>query len=117
MRLRPVSGRGPRIRLSRIGAGLLLGLMGSSTALAVGDPWAGQTVFTSRCAECHPTTLGEKRIGPSLAGGPGARAAQFRRQARWLHDQDVRQSRQRSAECHRLSQYAPEMSCVPIAGP
>ena len=61
-----------------------------------GDPSSGQPVFANRCALCHARTPGEKMIGPSLAGGPGARAAQFRREARWLYSREhsVYQSRQ-----------------------
>ena len=61
-----------------------------------GDPSSGQPVFANRCALCHARTPGEKMIGPSLAGGPGARAAQYRREARWLYSREhsVHQSRQ-----------------------
>ena len=60
------------------------------------DPSSGQPVFANRCALCHARTPGEKMIGPSLAGGPGARAAQYRREARWLYSREhsVYQSRQ-----------------------
>ena len=63
--------------LSSIKAGLLLAnvLVLSSAALAAaGDPTAGEKVFASHCAVCHATTLGEKKIGPSLAGIIGSKS-------------------------------------------
>lgn len=51
-------------------AGLLLiqTLVGSSAALAAGDPTTGEKVFATHCAVCHATTPGENKIGPPLAG-------------------------------------------------
>jgi cytochrome c len=37
-------------------------------ALAAEDVVAGQKTFAVRCASCHGTTAGEKRLGPTLAG-------------------------------------------------
>jgi cytochrome c len=46
-----------------------LGLVLHSTlAFAAEDPVAGQKTFAVRCASCHGTTVGEKKIGPALAG-------------------------------------------------
>ena len=61
---------------SRIRPGLLLIkiLVTSSTALAAGDPVAGQTVFAARCAACHATEPGANKIGPSLAGVVGSKS-------------------------------------------
>ena len=64
------------MKLSPVRAGLLLikTLVTSSTALAAGDPTAGQTVFASHCAACHTTVPGENKIGPSLAGIVGSKS-------------------------------------------
>lgn len=32
------------------------------------DPWAGQSVFGSKCASCHLATSVETKIGPGLKG-------------------------------------------------
>jgi cytochrome c2 len=37
-------------------------------ALAAEDQIAGQHIFAVRCASCHGTTIGEKKLGPTLAG-------------------------------------------------
>jgi len=37
-------------------------------ALAAEDAVAGQKTFAVRCASCHGTTAGEKKLGPTLAG-------------------------------------------------
>ena len=46
------------------------GLVGAlvEAGLGVVDPVAGQHDFAVRCASCHGTTVGEKKIGPALAG-------------------------------------------------
>src|SRR5690349_21469454 len=64
------------MKLSPIMAGLLLIkiLMTSSTALAAGDPTAGQTVFAARCVACHSTKPDDNKIGPSLAGIVGSKS-------------------------------------------
>lgn len=49
-------------------------LVGSSTALAAGDPAAGRRVFVSHCAVCHSTNPGENKVGPSLAGVVGSKS-------------------------------------------
>ncbi len=49
-----------------------LGLTGQS-ALAAGDAAKGKLVF-ARCAVCHGTKAGEKRLGPTLAGIFGRKA-------------------------------------------
>lgn len=41
---------------------------------AVGTPAAGKTVF-AKCAACHSVKAGENRLGPSLAGVIGRKAA------------------------------------------
>jgi cytochrome c len=58
------------MRTPRTRAGLLLikFLVTSSTALAAGDPTAGEKIFASHCAVCHAPAPGENKIGPSLAG-------------------------------------------------
>jgi cytochrome c len=48
-------------------------LLTSSTALAAGDPSAGQAVFATHCAVCHSTESGVNKIGPSLAGIVGSK--------------------------------------------
>jgi len=64
------------MKLYRIRAGALLiqVLVTSSTALAAGDPTAGEKAFASHCAVCHATTPGENKIGPSLAGIVGSKS-------------------------------------------
>ena len=64
------------MKLSPIGAGLLLIkiLVISSTAVAAGDPVAGQRVFATHCATCHATEAGQNKIGPSLAGIVGSKS-------------------------------------------
>jgi cytochrome c len=47
----------------------VLVLVSSSTfAFAAEDPVAGQHDFAVRCASCHGTKVGEKKMGPTLAG-------------------------------------------------
>ena len=64
------------MKLYRIRAGALLiqVLVTSSTALAAGDPTAGEKAYASHCAVCHATTPGENKIGPSLAGIVGSKS-------------------------------------------
>jgi cytochrome c len=61
---------------SRTRAGLLLFdiLVTSSSALAAGDPTAGEKVFATHCAVCHATAPGENKVGPSLAGIVGSKS-------------------------------------------
>lgn len=49
-----------------------LGLTGQP-ALAAGDAAKGKLVF-ARCAVCHGTKAGEKRLGPTMAGVFGRKA-------------------------------------------
>jgi cytochrome c len=49
-------------------------LLTSSPALAAGDPTTGEKAFASHCTVCHPTTPGENKIGPSLAGIVGSKS-------------------------------------------
>ena len=65
-----------QMKRSSTTAGLLLikVLLASSSALAAGDPTAGEKVFASRCAVCHATTPGGNKIGPSLAGIVGSKS-------------------------------------------
>jgi cytochrome c2 len=42
--------------------------LNSTFAFGAEDPVAGQHDFAVRCASCHGTTVGEKKIGPALAG-------------------------------------------------
>lgn len=60
---------------------LLLALAAGDAAAAaadrtrpVGDPVRGQAVF-ARCLACHTVAAGQNRLGPSLAGVVGRRAA------------------------------------------
>jgi len=64
------------MRRSPATAGMLLinVLLASSSALAAGDPTAGEKVFASHCAVCHTTTSGDNKIGPSLAGIVGSKS-------------------------------------------
>ena len=56
----------------RAGA-LLIKVLATSTALAAGDPTAGQTVFAAHCAACHSTNA-DNKLGPSLAGIVGSKS-------------------------------------------
>ncbi|MGA8379533.1 MAG: c-type cytochrome [Stellaceae bacterium] len=47
-------------------------LLGSSGALAAGDPSAGKSLFASHCAVCHSPNPGDNKTGPSLAGIVGS---------------------------------------------
>ena len=49
-------------------------LLGSSSALAAGNPTAGKSLFASHCAVCHSITPGENKTGPSLAGIIGSKS-------------------------------------------
>ena len=63
------------MKLYPIRAGvLLIKVLATSTALAAGDPTAGQTVFAARCATCHSTKPDDNKIGPSLAGIVGSKS-------------------------------------------
>jgi cytochrome c len=66
----------PKMKLSATKASLVLikMLVCSSTALAAGDPAAGQTVFAARCAACHAKEPGVNKIGPSLADIVGSKS-------------------------------------------
>ena len=59
---------------TRAGLLLLKTLVTSFTALAAGDPAAGEKVFATHCAACHATTPGENKFGPSLAGIVGSKS-------------------------------------------
>lgn len=50
-------------------------LAAAGPAAAEGDPAAGEKVF-KRCSSCHSLAPGENRIGPTLAGVFGQKAAQ-----------------------------------------
>jgi cytochrome c len=58
----------------RAGALLIKFLVTSATALAAGDPTAGQTVFAARCAACHSTKADDNKIGPARAGIVGSKS-------------------------------------------
>jgi len=47
---------------------------GTAKAAAAGDSVRGKTVFV-RCIACHTVAAGQNRLGPSLAGVVGRRAA------------------------------------------
>jgi cytochrome c2 len=127
---------GPSMRKAGL---VLMAVLGSSpTALAAGDSSAGQTVFATHCVACHSTQPGKNEVAPSLAGIVGSKSASvpgydfspamkdanitwddanldkfLANPAGFIpRDQDVHQSpqRDRSAECHCLSQHGEEMS-------
>jgi len=54
--------------LTRASVAVLVLAAHPTLALAAGDVVAGQKTFAVRCAACHGTTAGEKRLGPTLAG-------------------------------------------------
>jgi cytochrome c len=63
------------MKLYPIRAGvLLIKVLATSTALAAGDPTAGEKAYASHCSVCHTTTPGENKIGPSLAGIVGSKS-------------------------------------------
>lgn len=47
---------------------------GSSSAMAAGDPAAGEQVFKKNCTSCHSTEAGKHMTGPSLHGVYGRKA-------------------------------------------
>ena len=49
-------------------------MLGAGPALAQGDPAAGKTAF-NKCAACHAVTPGTNKIGPSMHGVVGRKAA------------------------------------------
>jgi cytochrome c len=56
--------------------GLALTAALSLPAFAAGDPTAGKAAFDASCVLCHSVKKGETKIGPSLAGVYGEKAAQ-----------------------------------------
>jgi cytochrome c len=61
--------------LRYFGAGVLVGTLslGSSIALAQGDPAAGEKVF-NKCRACHVVDEPQNRVGPHLVGLFGRKA-------------------------------------------
>lgn len=53
--------------------GITAAVLTSQSAIAAGDPVKGKGTF-ARCVACHGTKVGEKRIGPTLAGVFGRKA-------------------------------------------
>lgn len=51
-----------------------IGLIGAGAADA-GNPEAGEKVFKRSCSTCHTIEAGKNRVGPSLAGIFGRKAA------------------------------------------
>lgn len=61
-----------------LAAALLVGMMASGgSALAAGDAAKGKTVF-KKCAICHSAEKGKNKIGPSLFGIFGEKAAEVK---------------------------------------
>jgi cytochrome c len=54
--------------VARTCVAVLVLVLNSTLAFGAEDPIAGQHDFAVRCASCHGTTVGEKKIGPTLAG-------------------------------------------------
>jgi cytochrome c2 len=54
--------------IARVCVAVLAVALNSTFAFGAEDPVAGQHDFAVRCASCHGTTIGEKKIGPALAG-------------------------------------------------
>jgi cytochrome c len=54
--------------VARTCVAVLVLVLNSTFAFGAEDPIAGQHDFAVRCASCHGTTVGEKKIGPTLAG-------------------------------------------------
>ena len=59
-----------------LGASLLFGAGGSLSAAPAptGDPASGNVIF-ARCAACHDLNTGSNRLGPTLKGVIGRKAA------------------------------------------
>ena len=53
----------------------MIALCWASLAHAAGDPAAGEAAFKKSCAACHTTDAGNNKVGPSLHGVVGRRAA------------------------------------------
>jgi cytochrome c len=58
-----------------IAAGAVLLLTAAGPALAGGDPANGMKIFKQKCGLCHTVEAGQNRVGPSLAGVIGRKAA------------------------------------------
>ena len=54
--------------IARVCVAVLAVALNSTFAFGAEDPVTGQHDFAVRCASCHGTTIGEKKIGPALAG-------------------------------------------------
>jgi cytochrome c len=54
--------------IARASVAVLALALNSTFAFGAEDPVAGQHDFAVRCASCHGTTVGNKKIGPALAG-------------------------------------------------
>lgn len=63
-----------RQRLVLAALAALSTVLPAASALAEGDPAEGKTVFR-KCAACHTVQAGKNRVGPSLAGIVGRKAA------------------------------------------
>ncbi len=57
------------MRAGRLGVRIVAGLvaLGSSAALAAGDPAKGEKVF-GKCKVCHAVDVEKKSVGPHLVG-------------------------------------------------
>jgi cytochrome c len=66
-----------------------LGLQGGAIALAASPADEGKIAFNNSCRTCHSLKAGDNRLGPSLHGIVGAKAAQS---AGYAYSQSLRQS-------------------------
>lgn len=70
----------PRLSPSRVALACLAGLAAASPLVAQmvipkSAPAGGDKLFGQQCGACHSVTPGETRVGPSLAGVVGRKAA------------------------------------------
>ncbi len=64
--------------IARVCVAVLAVALNSTFAFGAEDPVAGQHDFAVRCASCHGTTIGEKKIGRRSPGCSDMRAAAWR---------------------------------------
>ena len=61
----------------------MLASVSAGPARADGDPANGVKIFKLKCVICHSTQAGQNKVGPSLAGAFGRKAATALKR-RWL---------------------------------
>src|SRR5258707_15620932 len=59
----------------RIVLAVSMSIAATATLPATGRAQEGDTLFRRQCAACHPVQAGQNKIGPSMAGIVGKKAA------------------------------------------